>query len=95
MSFKVFVDDNFHYQDDSERYELGEYESYEATVTVCMKIVDQFLSSVFKEGMTAAELYQQYISFGQDPFVVPGPEKVNFSAWTYAKRRCCEICDNP
>jgi hypothetical protein len=93
MSYKVFVDDNFHYQVNSERHELGEYESYEAAVTVCKRVVDQYLSSAFKEGVTAAELYRSYITFGQDPFVVPGPEKASFSAWAYAKRRCSEMAD--
>jgi hypothetical protein len=93
MSFKVFVDDNYHYQDESERYEQGEYESYEAAVAACKLIVDQYLAGAFKEGMNAAELYKSYVSFGEDPFVVPNPEGVLFSAWDYAKQRCLEICD--
>jgi len=93
MSFTVFVDDNFHYQDKSERYQLGEFDAYEAALVACQKIVDQYLASAFKEGMTAAELYQSYVSFGEDPFIVPKPEGADFSAWNYARRRCAEICD--
>ena len=29
MTYKVFVDDNFHYMDESERYALGEYATLE------------------------------------------------------------------
>ncbi|NIR63564.1 MAG: hypothetical protein GWN55_04270, partial [Phycisphaerae bacterium] len=53
MTFKVFVDDNFHYQDKSERYELGEFETFEAAVNTCKSIVDQYLTSAFKPGMSA------------------------------------------
>lgn len=93
MSFKVLVDDNFHYQDESERYEVGEYQSYDAAVAVCKMIVDKYLASAFKVGMTAAELYNSYVTFGQDPFVVPRPEGDDFSAWNYAKQRCSEMDD--
>ena len=92
MSFKVFVDDNYHYQDESERYEQGDYESFEAAVAVCKTIVDQYLTTTFKEGMSGAELYKSYVAFGEDPFVVSQPEGAEFSAWVYAKQRCSEIC---
>lgn len=39
MSFKVFVDDNYHYQDESERYEQGEFGSFEAARFYCDKVV--------------------------------------------------------
>ena len=40
--------------------------------------------------MTATELYDSYTSFGSDPFVValsPADERIDFSAWDYAKER--------
>lgn len=91
MAFKVYVDDNFHYQDESARYELDEYGSYEAAVAACKSIVDRYLTAAYKEGMSAAELYESYLSFGEDPFVVPEPENASFSSWEYAKIRCSEI----
>ena len=49
---------------------------------------------MWKPGTTANELYELYIAFGPDPFVVPlnpkDPE-VEFSAWTYAKEQCQEL----
>jgi hypothetical protein len=92
-TFKVFVDDNYHFMDESERYEKGEYESYEQALTVCKAIVDQSLSAKYIDGMSAKELYDNYKAFGADPFVVPTPDaKAQFSAWEYAKKRCSEIC---
>ena len=93
MSFKVFVDDNFHYQDSSERYEQGEYDTFEEAVVVCKSIVDKYLADTFKDGMSADELYKHYVAFGDDPFVVPVPnDKTFFSAWDYAKERCSKMC---
>ena len=90
--FVVFVDDNFHYQDESERYELGDFETYEEAVTACKAIVDSDLKNMHGEGESAASLYGQYTSFGDDPFVRPVPTGKKFSAWEYAKQRCKEMC---
>ncbi|MBE2222911.1 MAG: hypothetical protein IAF02_15305 [Anaerolineae bacterium] len=92
MPFKVFVDQNSHYQDQSNRYEHGEFESFETAVAACKLIIDQYLITAFKKGMSAAELYENYVTFGEDPFVVPIPEGAEFSAWVYAKQRCFEMC---
>lgn len=92
MSFKVYVDDNFHYQDTSARYLQGEYESWETAVAACRLIVDQYLAAAFKAGMSAAELYASYVAFGADPFITPTAAGVSFSAWRYAQQRCAEMC---
>src|SRR5438105_905972 len=45
-------------------------------------------------GTTATELYELYIAFGPDPFVVPldpNDPDVKFSAWRYAKEQCKEL----
>ena len=92
--FEVFVDDNFHYQDESERYKHGEYETWEAAVAACKRIVDGDLLHFHKPGESAAELYYSYTSFGEDPFIRPQPPGERFSAWDYARQRCDEICAN-
>jgi hypothetical protein len=92
MKYKVLVDDNFHYQDEDERYEHGQFDSLQAAITACKKIVNEFLLSRYQAGMTAKELYDYYTSFGDDPFIVPAHEQIPFSAWDYAKERCAEIC---
>lgn len=95
MPYKVLVDDNYHYMDQSERYELGEFENLEAAIEAAKKIVDEFLRSGYQPGMTAQELYKAYTGFGEDPFIAsPSTEEtgVLFSAWDYAKLRCEEMC---
>jgi hypothetical protein len=93
MRYCVLVDDNFHYMDESERYEIGEFDTLEAAVAACKRIVDEFLISNYSPGMTAAELYTQYAFFGEDPFVIDaGQETVPFSARDYASERVKQIC---
>ena len=89
MSYKVFVDDNFHYMDQEHRYSFGEFDTFEAAVAACQRIVDEFLEEAYKPGMKAEELYQVYIGFGEDPFIVRGD--IRFSAWDYAKERSAQI----
>jgi len=92
MKYTLYVDDNFHYMDAAERYNAGEFESLEEAMIKAKQIVDEFLSEQYQEGMTAEELYHQYTSFGEDPFIVGGPPASGFSAWDYARKRCQEIC---
>ena len=93
MAFRVLVDDNFHYQDESERYKKGDYPTAKAAVAACKQIVDDYLSAAYREGMPASELYRSYTSFGDDPFVVSESGRTRYSSWAYAKKRCSEICD--
>ena len=87
--YKVYVDDNFHYQDEDERYLLGTFDTCESAIAACKKIVDGFLDKKFAEGEGPEELWDSYTSFGEDPFIrVSGGQKpCKFSAWTYAKER--------
>ena len=93
MTFKVFVDDNFHYRDEEERYELGKFTTAEDAIRAAQRIVDEYLADAYRPGMTADVLFRSYTSFGEDPFIVaPSTEKVDFSAWSYARQRCAELC---
>ncbi len=96
MSYRVLVDDNFHYMDEDERYELGSYQTLEAAIAAARAIVDDFLLDSRQPGMSAGELFDLYTGFGEDPFIM-GPEQglVLFSAWDYARRRCEELCAGP
>jgi hypothetical protein len=91
--FVLMVADNFHYMDESEVYKKGSYPNFAAALAQAKDIVDHFLKTEYKPGMTAEQLYAQYTSFGDDPYIVgPGLSGVPFSAWDYAKQRCREIC---
>jgi len=95
MAYKVFIDDNFHYMDESERYELGEFSTLESAIEASKKIVDDYLLSAYRPGITANELAASYVSFGEDPFIIDTSGRevgILFSAWEYASRRANEIC---
>lgn len=87
--YEIYVDDNFHSMDESERYKEGEYDTYDEALAKCKAIVDRWLALNYREGMTGDQLWEHYRSFGEDPFI-PGSGDNRFSAWTYAK----EICMN-
>jgi hypothetical protein len=99
MSYRVLVDDNFHYMDESQRYTQGEYPTYEEATAVCQQIVDRSLLDVYVPGMPAEKLYFSYTMFGDDPFIVGDPgspdDGPDFSAWDYAKARCEQRCARP
>lgn len=96
MPFKVMVDDNYHYMDESERYEHGEFRTLSEAIAASRRIVDEYLLSVFQPGMPTDQLLTSYLMFGEDPFIVstdPAHHGVLFSARDYARERCQAICE--
>jgi len=87
--FTIYVNDNFHYMDEDERYTLGVYDTEEEALQAAKRIVDEFLIRSYEPGISAAQLYDSYITFGKDPWIDPSP----FNAWHYAKERCNELCE--
>ena len=93
--YRVVTVDNFHYMEDDANAESSVFETYNAAVAACREIVDRSLAWHHKPGMTAERLYDDYIDFGDDPFIVAigdAPLGEKFSAWSYAKERCRAIC---
>lgn len=86
----VYVDDNFHFMDESERYCAGEFDTPGEAIEKCIKIVEDSLEGSAKIENTAEALYRSYAMFGEDPFII-GPTKTKFEAWKYAKKRSEEI----
>jgi hypothetical protein len=93
LKYHVYVDDNFHYMDEDERYLDGSYADCQSAINRCMEIVDRFLMDGYKEGMAAEELLSQYTSFGEDPWITGEANECKFSAWAYAEQKCKEICN--
>ena len=88
--YKVMVDDNFHYMNEDERYEHGIYPTAEEAIAECKRIVDADIQDFHEQGHKGADLYEFYVCFGEDPFIVAVDEAdktVDFSAWDYAKDR--------
>lgn len=88
--YMVYVDDNFNFMDESERYCDGEFNNPKDAIAKCKQIIDSYLEEATKIEKDADSLYSSYTMFGEDPFIV-GPTDVEFSAWDYAKKRSEEI----
>jgi hypothetical protein len=84
----VFVNDNFHYMDSEKTWRKGEYSDYQTALSVCRQIVDSCLEEYLPECNSADQLYDRYVSFGDDPYIVPDDGEPRFSAWSYARERC-------
>jgi hypothetical protein len=54
MAFQVFVDDNFHIYDESERYQLGTFDTLDEAIAACRNLVDRDLAHHYEPGMTNA-----------------------------------------
>ena len=87
------VDDNYHYQDEDERSSAGGFKTYAEALKRAQRIVLDSLRWEYQPGMTPEKLYDQYQTFGDDPFIVPEDSEPAFSAWNYAKSMCASICD--
>jgi hypothetical protein len=95
--FRLMVADNFHCMDKDESYEQGTYPTLGAAIEAAQQIVEQHLLRGYAPGVTATELWDRYRHFGEDPYLAPHQSTRAlstpvFSAWTYAKQRCEEIC---
>jgi hypothetical protein len=89
------ADDNSHYQDLEERWEQGTYDTVDEALTVCCELVEQSRKGEYRPGIAADALYDRYMSFGDDPFIVViegTDESAKFSARSYANERCRVIC---
>ena len=71
VRYRVLIEDNFHYQDETERVTHGQFETADEAIAACRSIVDEFLAGAFKPCMSATALYDLYKSFGVDPFIAP------------------------
>jgi hypothetical protein len=89
--YKVFVDDNYHYTDESERYSVGEYDSLEEALDKCKEITIKSLEHFYETGITPEKLGAQWAMFGEDPFIVGGNGSVPFSARKFITSELCQV----
>ncbi len=89
--YKVYVDDNFHFMDESERYCAGSFDTFEQAIAKCKQIIDWSLSESAEITKDAQSLLKSYGMYGDSPFIVGPNIKNNFSASGYAIKRSYEI----
>jgi hypothetical protein len=71
-----------------------EFTSAEAALRHAHGVIDGFLMDAIKPGMSAAELYDQFMNFGEDVVIAArsGAPDLRFSGQAYARRRSQELC---
>ena len=95
MPFQLFLDDNFHYADESARVPLGVYNTLAEAVSKAVEVVDDYLKTAYTPGMSAGDLMASYCLFGEDPFIIDTEStssKIHFSAREYARVQCEVVC---
>lgn len=91
-TYEVFVDDNFHYMDEDERYVAGVFKTYDEALEKAKQLVDKSLLGFVEPGKSVDDVMASYVMFGEDPFIRPTPEGTErFSARDYARQRAVEI----
>ena len=91
--YVVYVDDNFHYMDEDERYEAARFATLEDAVAYCQNRVRDDLTHLATEAESPRDLIARYHGFGEDPWV-SGPRDtpgVPFSAWDYADEIAADV----
>ena len=88
--YKVFVDDNYHCMDESERYAAGSFDSLEGALAKCQEITIKSLAELFEKGITPEKLRAQWLMFGEDPYIVGGKSSVPFSARKFVTTELCQ-----
>ncbi len=88
--FVVRVAENFHYLEKA--YTHSEHPTWAEAVAAACRIVDTCLAEHYRAGISASELYNWYMMFGDEPYIVPTPVGEQFSAREYAKRQSEVLC---
>jgi hypothetical protein len=87
--YKIYVDDNYHYMDESARYVADSYSSLEEAVERCKELTIKSLEDLYEDGITPENLSAQWAMFGEDPFVFGGDGSVPFSARKFITTELC------
>jgi hypothetical protein len=95
MKFYLRVYDNYHYMDESEAYNFGQYETYEDALAGAKAIVDEFIEQYWRPETKPDEFLVGFALYGEEPIILPNEpgDHERFSARTYIESRVVEICN--
>lgn len=94
MKYHLRVYDNYHYSDESEAYNHGEYDTYEEAEIAAKAIVDEFLVHNWTRGKNPDILIAEFCMYGEDPVICPAdnPAGRKFSGRDYVNEIAETIC---
>ncbi len=64
--FVVHVRDHAHYMEEEGEYTRGEFASREEAEAKCKEIIDRSLEELFSVGMSAEDLFKQFMLYGEE-----------------------------
>jgi hypothetical protein len=88
--YTVMAEPNDPTYDDNPDYDVGVYANADEAVFACKAVIDDFLDEYVGKCTTPEELYDMYVKFGADPYIVsvdPNDEQVNFDVEKYLKEQ--------
>ncbi len=86
--YTVRVADMFHYQDRSEEYELGEFESCGKAIEKCQDLMAEYLPTKTTGQRSVEELMEDWWKSGEEPYIVTNDPNCKFSASDYLREAC-------
>jgi guanosine-3',5'-bis(diphosphate) 3'-pyrophosphohydrolase len=94
MKYHLRIYDNFHYQDESEAYNSGDFDTYEEAVQEAKAIVIKSLEHNWSRGMNPEVLIAQHCLYGDDPIILPAvyPEVHPFKGIEFVSEIAPAIC---
>lgn len=86
VMFQVFIDDNYHFMDESARHSGGAFDTYDEALAKAKMIVRASVKECAEGKDSAGEILGCYKMFGDDAWIDPTPDGVEkFSAWEFAR----------
>jgi hypothetical protein len=94
MAFHLIIHNNFQYSDVSEIDDACSYSTYEDALFRVKALIDKFLVTNWKRGISPEELLAIFNLFGNDPSIISDDyvEYEHFSARNYSIKRVKVIC---
>jgi hypothetical protein len=69
FNFYLRIYDNYHYQDESEAFNSGSFETGEEAYEKAKSIIDDYITSSIEQGIQLNGIYSQWMTFGEDPVI--------------------------
>ena len=94
MGFHLRIYDNYHYADEEEADDFGNFASYGEALARAKEIVCRDIFPSWAGGHDIENLFSSYSMYGEDPVIIsddPNQEGGGFSAWDYARALVEEI----
>jgi hypothetical protein len=92
--YRVTISDAFQLLKPEQQVDHGVFATAAEAIATAKALVEASLRQLYRPGMTADDLLQNYFALGRDPIVVPPADAapVAFSAWDHAAARAATMC---